>query len=126
MADPVGLGARAAAQRLATPHNLNLTTDVEAALHTRETTNRPDQYLDPISIGALIVSIASLTWTVYNDLRRHTPAPDRDVINRHVRIRLDQAETPQPALSAADRDRYIDITVEETLNAAQDPASGQN
>ncbi|ALV34161.1 hypothetical protein [Streptomyces sp. CdTB01] len=124
MADPVGQGARAAAQRLAAPNDLDLTTDVEAALHTREAT-RPDQYLDPISLGALIVSVASLAWTVYNDLRKQTTTPHRDVITRHVRIRLDQAETPHPALSPADRDRYIDITVEETLNAAQDAASGQ-
>ncbi len=48
------------------------------------------------------------------------------VITRHVRLRLDQAETARSALSPADRDRYIDITIEETLNAAQSPASGQN
>ncbi|MFD7403574.1 hypothetical protein ACFV7R_13085 [Streptomyces sp. NPDC059866] len=126
MVDPVGPGARAAAHRLTTPHNPNLATDVEAALHARETTTRPDQYLDPISLGALIVSIASLAWTVYNDLKKQTPAPHHDVITRHVRIRLDQAETPQPALSPTDRDRYIDITIEETLNAAQDPTLGQD
>ncbi|MFI7102105.1 hypothetical protein ACIBK8_22430 [Streptomyces sp. NPDC050161] len=126
MADPIGLGARSAAQRLATPNNLDLPTDVEAALHARETTTRPDQYLDPISLGALIVSVASLAWTVYSDLRKQTPRPHHDVITRHVRIRLGQAEMSQPALSSADRDRYIDITIEETLNAAQGPVSGQN
>ncbi|MEU7055108.1 hypothetical protein [Streptomyces sp. NPDC046197] len=126
MADPVGQVARAAAQRLAAPNDLDLATDVEAALHARETTTRPDQYLDPISLGALIVSVASLAWTVYSDLRKQTPTPHRDVITRHVRIRLDRAETPQPALSPADRDRYIDITIEETLNAIQDPASDQD
>jgi hypothetical protein len=126
MADPVELGVRAAARRLATPHNPHLATDVEAALHTRQTTTRPDQYLDPISLGALIVSIASLAWTVYNDLKKQTPTPHRDVITRHVLIRLDQIQTPTQALSPTDRDRYIDITIEETLNAAQDPTSDQN
>ncbi|MFE5759841.1 hypothetical protein ACFQ7I_40140 [Streptomyces massasporeus] len=126
MADPVELGARAAARRLANPHKPHLATDVEAALHARQTTTRPDQYLDPISLGALIVSIASLAWTVYSDLKRQSPTPHRDVITRHVRIRLDQTETPPQALSSTDRDRYIDITIEETLTAAQDPASDQN
>ena len=126
MADPIELGARAAAHRLTTPHTPTLTTDVEAALYTRETTTRPDQYLDPISLGALIVSVASLTWTVYNDLRKKTPTPHRDVISRHVRVQLDQTETPQPPLSATDRDRYIDITIEETLNITQSEATGQN
>ncbi|MGW3665293.1 hypothetical protein [Streptomyces sp. NPDC005141] len=126
MANPVELGARSAAQRLATPNNPRLATDVEAALHVRQSTTRPDQYLDPISLGALIVSIASLAWTVYSDLRKQSSTPHRDVITRHVRIRLDQAETPPQALSPTDRDRYIDITIEETLNAAQDPASGQD
>ncbi|MFC8140330.1 hypothetical protein ACFUKV_00945 [Streptomyces paradoxus] len=126
MADPVGPVARAAAQRLAAANDLDLATDVEAALHARETTTRPDQYVDPISLGALIVSVASLAWTVYSDLRKQTPTPHRDVITRHVRIRLDQAETPQTPLNPADRDRYIDITIEEMLNAAQDHDSGQD
>ncbi|CAM5424108.1 hypothetical protein [Streptomyces griseomycini] len=125
MANPVELGARAAAQRLTTPHSPHLASDVEAALHARQSTTRPEQYLDPISLGALIVSVASLAWTVYSDLKKQTSAPHRDVITRHVRIRLDQSEAPPQALSSADRDRYIDITIEETLNAAQDSASGQ-
>ncbi|KPI32630.1 hypothetical protein ACFV4T_05975 [Streptomyces sp. NPDC059755] len=126
MANPVELGARSAAHRLATSNSPHLAADVEAALHTRQTTTRPDQYLDPISLGALIVSVASLAWTVYSDLKKQTPTPHPDVITRHVRIRLDQTETPARALSPADRDRYIDITIEETLNAAQDPASDEN
>ncbi|MEU1010975.1 hypothetical protein [Streptomyces sp. NPDC005890] len=126
MANPVELGARSAAQRLVTPQNPHLATDVEAALHTRQSTTRPDQYLDPISLGALIVSIASLAWAVYSDLRKQTPTPHRDVISRHVRIRLDQTEAPPRTLSPADRDRYIDITIEETLNAAQGSASLQD
>ncbi|MFE6946293.1 hypothetical protein [Streptomyces chartreusis] len=125
MPNPVELGARSAAQRLVTPHNPHLATDVEAALHARQSDSRPDQYLDPISLGALIVSIATLAWTVYSDLKKETPTPHRDVVTRHVRIRLDQAGSGSQALSPADRDWYIDITVEETLNAAQDPASDQ-
>ncbi|MFD3927306.1 hypothetical protein [Streptomyces sp. NPDC058614] len=127
MPDPVELGARAAAQRLATPHTPALTTDVEVALHARgTTTTRPDQYLDPISLGALIVSIATLTWTVYKDLRKSTPTPQPDAVTRRVRVRLDQLDTPEGSLSPADRDRCIDITIEETLNSveADDPEQG--
>ncbi|MGA5450318.1 hypothetical protein ACPCVO_27165 [Streptomyces umbrinus] len=119
MADPVELGARAAAKRLITPHAPALTTDVEVALHTRDTTTRPDQYIDPISLGALIVSIASLTWTIYNDLRKSNPTPPPEAVTRRVRVQLDRLDTPEAGISPAERERCIDITIEETLNSAQ-------
>jgi hypothetical protein len=101
MADPVELGARAAAKRLITPHAPALTTDVEVAL------------------GALIVSIASLTWTIYNDLRKSNPTPPPEAVTRRVRVQLDRLDTPQAGISLAERERCIDITIEETLNSAQ-------
>ncbi|MEU8530064.1 MULTISPECIES: hypothetical protein [Streptomyces] len=125
MSDPIEAGARAAAQRLTSSHGPDLATDVEVALHTRGATARPGQYLDPISLGSLIVSIASLAWTVYSDLKKETPAPQREVVARHVRVRLGQGDSAQPALSPADQDRFIDITVEETLGAAGGTGSGE-
>jgi hypothetical protein len=117
MSTPVEAGARAAARRLTTPHTPTLTTDVEAALHTGETASRPDQYLDLISLGALIVSIATLAWTIYNDLKKDGNTPHQNVITRRVRVQLNRTDTQLAALSPAEQDRYIDITVEETLNA---------
>ncbi|MBT2482475.1 hypothetical protein J7E94_30725 [Streptomyces sp. ISL-94] len=119
MTHPVEAGARAAARRLTTPSTPALLTDVEAALHGRRATDRPDQYGDPISLGALIVSIASLAWTIYNDRKEDNPAPRRDVITRCIRVQLDQSDVQRVALSPVEQERVIDVTVEETLNSAQ-------
>jgi hypothetical protein len=75
MTDPVSTGARAAAERLTPDFGPGLAADVEAALHTRGSQQRPEQYFDPISLGALIVSIATLAWTIYTDLKKKTPQP---------------------------------------------------
>ncbi|MYV55431.1 hypothetical protein [Streptomyces sp. SID3212] len=127
MTDVIEQGARAAAQRLTTPHTPELADDVEVALAARDATHTPDQYSDPVAIGSLVVSVASLVWMVYNDIRsRSAASATADAVARRVRQRLDQAEaTPAPPLDPAERDRIIDITVEETLNAAraQDPGS---
>ena len=114
MIDPVEHGARAAANRLTAQHGPRLNTDVEAALQARGSAHRPDRYFDPVSLGALIVSIASLTWTVYTDLKKKTPTPRADVIARTVRVQLrDAGEVDLTA-----HDHVIDITVSETLQVA--------
>ena len=114
--DPAATVARATAQRLTPTHGAALVGDVEAALHAPEDTTVPDRYLDPVSLGALIVAIASLAWTVYTDLRKNTPTPSPDVITRTIRVQLG----PPPAADHASRDQIINVTVEETLRLAQD------
>ena len=116
MNDPVQIGARAAAARLADEHGPHLPANVERALHTRNRPQQPDQYLDPVSIAALIVSIATLAWTVYTDLKPQAPNPSADVIARTVRVRLDHPG----AIDADQRDRIIEVTVAETVRAAGD------
>ncbi|MEV6974055.1 hypothetical protein [Kitasatospora sp. NPDC093806] len=115
--DPIEAGARAAALRLTTPRTPTLTADVEAALHARGASTRPDRYLDPVALGSLVVSVATLAWGVYRDLRRQTPEPGREVVTRTVRIRLERADTPPLPLTAEERDRIIEVTVAETLDA---------
>ncbi len=46
---------------------------VEAALHQSD--GRPQQYVDPVAIGSLIVAIATLAWTIYKDQTKTTPEP---------------------------------------------------
>jgi hypothetical protein len=89
--------------------------DVEAALHSRDTQTRRDQYFDPIAIGSLIVSIASLTWTIYKDRRSQGANPPTEVVIRAVRIELDNAGRLDPA----QHDPVIQTTVEQTLDAAR-------
>lgn len=88
---------------------------MEAALHIRGTDQRPERYADPISLASLIVSIATLAWTVYNDLRTKTPQPSREVVARTMRVRLNDAA----GLDPAQRDRVIDVVVEETVQAIE-------
>ncbi|MEV5975127.1 hypothetical protein [Streptomyces sp. NPDC051921] len=110
-ADPVARVARAAARRLP---GEGLAADVEAALHGRDGAagRAPERFLDPVSLGSLVVAVAGLGWTVYTDLRRRTAEPDRDAVVRRVRVQLDRADEA-PALEPAERDRIIEVVVEE-------------
>jgi hypothetical protein len=115
MTDPVEHTARAAAHRLAAEHGPGLATDVEAALHARGSTQHPEQYLDPISLGSLIVSVATLVWTIYTDLKNKTPTPSPAVIARTVRVRLPN----DGKLTPAQRDQIIDVIVDETVQTTE-------
>lgn len=114
MAEPIEHCARAAAQRLAAHYGLELPANVEAALHSRGAAPRPERYLDPISLASLIVSVVTLAWTVYADLRTKTPEPSLDVLTRRIRIEMRNSTELDPA----QRDRIIDVVVEETVQAA--------
>ncbi|HEY6789288.1 MAG TPA: hypothetical protein VI365_18445 [Trebonia sp.] len=97
MTDPAADAARAAAAILAPDLDPNLPSEVEAVLSARDTRQRPDRYLDPVSLASLIVSIAGLAWTIYNDRRKHTPdPPPPDSIARQVRITLRDQDTALP------------------------------
>ncbi|MEV5721899.1 hypothetical protein AB0L41_49310 [Amycolatopsis mediterranei] len=109
---PVKRAARAAARRLASVGGPRLETDVEAALYNRNAQPEPDQYLDPVTLGSLIVSTATLAWTVFKDLRSKTLKPKADIVARRVRIELPPAEDISPAV----QDRVIEIIVEEIIN----------
>ena len=69
--DPAADSARAAAVILAPSHGAALPTQVEAALAARHSVQRPGSFLDPVSLASLIVAIATLAWTVYNDQQPH-------------------------------------------------------
>ena len=88
MADPITAGARAAAQRLAPEHGLGLVLEVEAVLRARQRERPAEYYFDPVSLGSLIVSVATLTWTIYTDLERKRLDHSRDVVARQVRVEL--------------------------------------
>jgi hypothetical protein len=96
MTDPAANAARSAAAILAADLGPNLPAEVEAALAARDTQQRPDRYLDPISLATLIVAIATLAWTIYNDQRTRTPEPPPDSIARQVRITLRDQDTTLP------------------------------
>jgi hypothetical protein len=114
MSDPIDAGARRAAERLAVEFDPRLAMAVEAELRSGHLSRPPNQYLDPISLGGLIVSVASLTWAVYRDLKKQAPAPSPEAVARRVRV---EAKIPGD-LTPAQGDHIIDVVVEETIRAA--------
>jgi hypothetical protein len=117
MTDPITAGARAAAERLAPQYGPGLAADVEAALHTRDLEQRPERYFDPVSLASLIVSIATLAWTIYTDLKNKTPSPAADVVARTVRVEL--RNRGDAGLAAPEQ--ITDLVVTEVIKAAEDP-----
>ncbi len=95
--DPAAQAARSAAGILAPDLGPALPAQVEAALAARESAQRPDRYFDPVSLASLIVSVASLAWTVYNDQRSRTSDPKPDAVAREVRIKLREQDIALPA-----------------------------
>jgi hypothetical protein len=86
-------------------------------LAARGTQQRPDRYLDPVSLADLIVAIATLAWTIYNDRRKQTPDPPPDSIARQVRITLRDQDTVLPPGT----DRITEIVTTEIIRQASPP-----
>lgn len=105
--------ARGAARRLSSDLRPGLQTDVEAALHADPDAERPDQFVDPISLAGLIVSLATLAWTVYTDLHTEKPDPSPDTIRRTIRVKLRDSGT-----GPVDHDHLVEVVVDETIRTA--------
>jgi hypothetical protein len=110
--------ARASAGRLASDYGPQLPAQVEAALHTRGSQQRPGQYADPVSIANLLVSIATLAWTIYMNLKEKTPHTSPEVMARTIRVELRTQAEDAPAA----QDKIIEIVVAEVIKAAADRA----
>jgi hypothetical protein len=114
--DPAADAARATAVMLAPAYGPSLPADVEAALAARHAEQRVNRFLDPISLATLIVSVATLAWTIYNDQRERSaepPPPAR--LARQVRITLREQDTVLPEGT----ERIIElITTEITRHAS--------
>jgi hypothetical protein len=117
MTDPVGDAALSAAAILATDLGPSLPAEVEAALAARGTQQRPDRYLDPVSLASLIVSIATLAWTIYNDQRAHTPDPPPSTIAREIRITL----RDQNLILSSGTERITEIVATKITRQANPP-----
>src|SRR4051812_16644392 len=117
---PVERSARAAAKRLAADYGPRLVPDVEAALYTAGTAQRPEQYLDPISLAALLVAAAQFGWQLYQDHKKETATPSREVVERRIRVELPQRSD----VSADDRNRIIAVITEEIVTEAEEVSSG--
>jgi len=110
MTDPAAEAARSAAVILAADLGQGLPAEVEAALAARGAQRRPERFFDPVSLAGLIVAIATLAWTIYNDQRNRARErepndqrnrvpdhePEADSIARQVRITLREQDTALP------------------------------
>lgn len=96
MTDPAADAARSAAAILAPDLGPNLPAEVEAALAARDTQHRLHRYFGPVSLASLIVAVATLAWTIYNDQHNRTLDPPPSSIARQVRITLRGQDTPLP------------------------------
>jgi hypothetical protein len=115
--DPIKTAARAAAKRLTADYGFNLPSDVEAVLHGEETVQRRNQYPDLVSVASLIVAVATLAWTIYNDLRMKTSEHPAEDVADEVRSALkDQTDSRHSST-----DLIISVVVEEVIQTAEHP-----
>ena len=114
--DPITALARATAARLSVQYGHGLAANVEAALHARGSQSRPEQYFDPVSLGSLIVSIASLAWTIYTNLKDKTHNLAPEVLARAVRIELRTRINNNMVF----HDRVTEIVVTQIIDAADE------
>src|SRR4051794_989973 len=70
--------ARRAATRLATDVDPGLPDKVKRMLADDPLAHAPKRTLEPVSLGSLIVSLASLAWTIYRDLKKDRDAGKMD------------------------------------------------
>lgn len=120
MTDPVADTARAAAIILAPDLGSSLPAEIEAALAAPGAQQRPARYLDPISLAGLIVAIATLAWTIYNDQRDHSNKehnPPAESIARQIRITLREQGTVLPPGT----ERIAEVVATEIIRQARQP-----
>lgn len=55
-------------------------------------------YIVPISLGGLLVSIATLAWTVYQDVRKTGSRPTHQVVARVIPVQTTSANPLQPEI----------------------------
>jgi hypothetical protein len=108
-------GDLAAAEHLADELGPRVVGDVEAALPHEGAAPAPERYfVDPIWLGSLIVSVATLAWTIDSDQRKRTAAPSRDHLERRIRVELRSTDSTAPE----QRDRVISAVVSEVIEHA--------
>lgn len=115
MTDPIAVATRAAAARLAAEHGPGVIAEVDAALHARRRAERPGQFVDPLSLGSFIVAVATLAWTIYADLRKRTPEPRPEEVERQVLAELHE----QGSADRKDTERITAIVVAEAIRAGR-------
>lgn len=111
--DRVAAAARAAAGELAAQYGSALAADVEAALCARDSDYRPERYFDPVALGSLIVSIASLGWTIYSGMKK-SQQPTSEVLARQIRV----VQRTRGDITG-NQEKIIEVVATEIIRAAE-------
>jgi hypothetical protein len=107
--------ARLAAARLTATLGPDLPAQVEQELNA-DPLDPPKRLADPVSLAALLVSVASLAWTIWHDLRKdHATRPQSEQADA-----LAAALVPSspPALAPPQRTLLVRVVAEETVRIA--------
>ena len=111
--------ARSASARLAEEHGESLVPLVEREL-AGDGAAAPGTFgLDPVSVAALIVSVAALVWTIYRDLKKDGKEPQRDALSRKTRIALRE----ERRISPEKHEQVIELVIDETMTQGQASAN---
>jgi hypothetical protein len=100
-----------------------LPDQVEQALAEDQLSQPVERLIDPISLGALVVSIASLGWTVYHDIKKDhaTTGLDQAGKTRRLTEQLREAEQeigPVPAdLTPGQRAQIMSVIAAEIVGS---------
>jgi hypothetical protein len=116
MIDLVAAASRAVVEQLVESYGPEVPLEVETTLAKRRDGGRPEQYVDPVSLGGLVVSIATLAWTIYSDRRKEKQQPDVEELSRAVRERISAGGPGDAAL----RERITAIVIAEIMQNAGD------
>jgi hypothetical protein len=109
--------ARHAAARLTDTFGPDLPAHVEQELNA-DPLDPPQRLADPISLAALLVSVASLAWTIWHDLKKdHATRPQSEPAEALAEA-LAQS-VPPAALTSPQRTLLVRVVAEETVRIAR-------
>jgi len=109
--------ARRAAARL-TDIEPNLPTQVETELKQDPLENPTERFIDPISLAALIVSIASLGWTIYHDIKKDHADASAKTQALKQQLKDGQAAAGLPNIAPAQYDHILTVVATEIVQLA--------
>lgn len=104
--------ARAAADRLATTLGPDLPAQVEQELNA-DPLDPPKRLVDPVSLATLLVSAASLAWTIWHDIKKDHATSSQTEQAEALAASLARSAPPHP-----DRALVVQVVAEETVRIA--------
>ncbi|MEU1465836.1 hypothetical protein ABZ467_35350 [Streptomyces sp. NPDC005727] len=93
-----------------------LEVQVETALRRNGATSASDRFADPVAVGGLIVTIATLAYQIYQDHRKqHGTRPSRSTLVEYIRV---ERRAAGELMSV--EETIIEVVAEEIVTAADD------